>query len=132
MYGRCVSSVSVRVDALWSSPQVHQEFVVAFGAENRGVDDAHAGQSYRSGGRRHGLDHARVYCRVTDQAATPDFLAACFELRFHERYDIGVAGQQRRHDRENVRQRNERDVDRHDAGAVSQVGQRRWRQACAR
>ena len=53
---------------------MHEEFLVAFGAENRGVDDAHAGQSYRSGGRCHGLYHACVYCRVTDQAATPDFL----------------------------------------------------------
>ena len=103
--------------------QVQQELAIAFGAGDRRLDHAHAGQSYRS--RRGGDlgDDARVDGGIGHQTALADVVAPGLELRLDQRHDVGAGREQRRHDGQDVAQRDERDVDRDDAGAVAESRQ---------
>ena len=51
-------------------------------------------------------------------------VAARFELRFHQRDDVGARSQQRRDNRQDLAQRDERHVDRHDVDRSREVGER--------
>ena len=77
-----------------------------------GVEPA-ARQSYLSGRRGDLVDHARVDGGVADDALA-HFGAPGLELRLHQRDDVGAGPQQRRDDRQDLPQRDERDVDDHD------------------
>ena len=64
-----------------------------------------------------------MHGRVADDAAFADLGAARLELRFHERDDVGAGAEQRRHDRQDVAERDERDVDRDDVERRAVAGQ---------
>ena len=68
------------------------------------------------------LDDASVRTRVGHDPAGSDLIAAGFELRLDERDDTGSCREERRQDRQDVTERNERHVDRHD---VEPAGVRR-------
>ena len=72
--------------------------------------DATRRQSYLSGRGGDLVDDARVNGRVADDALA-HLGAAGLELRLDQRDDVGAGPQQRRDDRQNLAQRDERDVD---------------------
>ena len=59
---------------------------------------------------------------VANDPALADFLAPRLELRLDQRDDVGPWFEQRRHDREDVPERNERDVDHHDPEGAQVFG----------
>ena len=71
----------------------------------------HGGQSYLTRCGRHLLDDARLHRGVANHAFA-DLSAARLELWFDQRDDVGARPQQRRHDGQDLAQRDERHVDR--------------------
>ena len=62
-----------------------------------------------------------MHRRVGDEPVFADLVAARLELRLHERDHIGVCGEERRQRRQDVPQRDERHIDRHQIGRVGHV-----------
>ena len=61
--------------------------------------------------RRHARDDRVVHRRIGHEAVLADLVASGFELRLHQRDDVGARGQERRQRRQDVAERDERDVD---------------------
>ena len=89
-----------------------EELAVAFGALHRRRLHPDPLQSYLKRRARDVIDDARVHRRIAHDAAGADVLAACLELRLDERDHAPARREQRRHDGQDVGERDERDVDR--------------------
>src|SRR4051812_28481219 len=101
---------------------MEEELDVALGARNGRRRRGYGLQSYLTRSGRHFLYDARLDIFVPDDPL-PDLGPSRFELRLHQGDDVGVRAQQRRDDWEDLPQRDERDVDRHDADRPWQVRQ---------
>src|SRR5687768_13794820 len=69
-----------------SGPEMYQEFFVAFGTGDWGINHRDSLQSYFSRRRGHVGDNARVHGGVLHQSPFADVAAPRFELRFHQRH----------------------------------------------
>jgi hypothetical protein len=105
---------------------VHKKLAVSLGASDWRFDQSYAWQSYCSRRRRYFLEHTRMHCWIGDEAASADVPASGLELWLHERHDVSGRCEQRRDDRKNMPQGNKRDVDGHDACAVTKSRQITW------
>src|SRR2546421_6072576 len=99
---------------------MQEELDIALRARNGRWRRGHGVQSYLTGCGGHFFYDARLHLFVPDDSLA-NLAPAGFELRLHERDDVGVGAQQRRDDGEDLPQRDERHVDGHDVDGTGQI-----------
>ncbi len=92
---------------------MQQKLDVAFSAGDGGGHQTGVRQTEGTRGLDDVCHHARMDGLVAHDAAFADILAPRLELGFDQRDDLAARRQKRRYHRQNVLQRNERHVDRH-------------------
>jgi hypothetical protein len=100
---------------------MQEEFLIARGAGDDRWRHGDSLEARRRGRLRDRREDRFVHRGVGDEPVLADLVAPRLELRLHERDHIGVCGKERRKRRQDVPQRDERDVNRHQIRRVRQV-----------